>query len=99
MAQEWAKAFYHSREWLETRAAYIVSVHGLCERCKRPGYIVHHKIELTLDNINDPSITLNWDNLEYLCLDCHNRVNAQSVTRDDVMFDECGQLVKSNKAM
>jgi 5-methylcytosine-specific restriction endonuclease McrA len=99
MAKKFAKAFYNSKEWLECRAAYIKSVLGLCEDCRnkgiaKPGYIVHHRTELTPDNINDPMITLNWDNLRYLCLDCHNRVNNNAVTRDDVIFDSNGQLVK-----
>ena len=38
-----------------------------------PGYIVHHKCYLTPETIKDPSITLNWSNLEYLCHDCHNK--------------------------
>ena len=75
MAKEWAKAFYKSKEWKECRAAYIQSVNGLCERCLKkgivnPGYIVHHKIHLTPENINNSEITLNWDNLEYVCKEC-----------------------------
>lgn len=38
-----------------------------------PGDQVHHKKHLTPKNINDPEITLNWDNLELLCLDCHRK--------------------------
>lgn len=50
--------------------------HPLCERCKAQGIIspaeeVHHKIRLTPANINNPMITLNWDNLEALCSECH----------------------------
>ena len=72
------KGFYKTSAWLKCRDGYIKSVGGLCERCLKnnkivPGYIVHHKIRLDGWNINDPSITLNWDNLEYLCIDCHNK--------------------------
>ena len=66
MAKDWAKAFYKSKAWLECRAAYILSVFGLCEKCRRPGWIVHHKETLTPANINDPNVTLNWEKLEYL---------------------------------
>lgn len=50
---------------------------GLCERCKAkgiitPAYAVHHKIYLDGINVNDPSISLNFDNLEALCFRCHN---------------------------
>lgn len=95
-----SEPFYHSKEWKKTRAAYIASVGGLCERCLKrgiikPGYIVHHKHYITADNINDPSITLNWDNLEYLCFDCHQEEHFEKTAsvRSDVMFDAHGQLV------
>lgn len=99
MARDFAKAFYASKVWLECRAAYIKSVFGLCERCKRkPGKILHHKKPLTPDNINDPEITLGWWNLKLVCKDCHELEHSNGgVTRDDVMFDECGNLVKRSK--
>lgn len=94
MAQDFAKAFYKSKEWLECRDGYIKSVFGLCERCGKPGYIVHHKIVLTPENINDPNVTLNWGYLEYLCLDCHNREHGNGdVVREGLRFDERGNLV------
>ena len=70
--QAWAKSFYFSPAWRSCRAAYIKSVGGLCERCLargvyRSGEIVHHKIHLTPENMNDPNIALNWDNLEAVC--------------------------------
>ncbi len=45
MAKPWAKAFYNSAAWRvqKTREAYMVSKHGLCERCGKPGLIVHHR--------------------------------------------------------
>ena len=75
--KEWAEAFYKSKAWQRTRRAYIASVFGLCERCKAkgklvPGKIVHHKVHLNEHNINDPTISLNQRNLEYLCQKCHN---------------------------
>lgn len=78
MAREFAKAFYSSAAWKKCRAAYIShrqSVDGgLCEECHdRAGYIVHHKTELTPENIGNPDVTLSFSNLKYVCLDCHNR--------------------------
>lgn len=69
--------FYHSKQWADCRNAYI-SQHPLCERCEAkglivPAEIVHHKIHLTEDNYRDPSIALNFDNLESVCRDCHNK--------------------------
>lgn len=97
MARDFAKAFYKSKEWRQCRASYIPKVFGLCETigCREPGYILHHKIPLSPDNINDPYITLNHDNLQFLCLDCHNRIDSKNKpVREDVMFDEYGQLIK-----
>lgn len=72
------KRFYKSRAWQKCRAAYISKVGGLCERCLArgyyvPGYIVHHKEYIDLENITDPNILLSFDNLEYLCERCHNQ--------------------------
>lgn len=68
--------FYKTTAWKACREAYASSVGGLCERCYArgrvsPGEIVHHKIHLTPENAHDPDITLNWDNLEMLCRNCH----------------------------
>lgn len=102
MAKPYAIAFYHSKAWKKCRAGYIKSVNGLCERClnqkpKRyvPGKIVHHIKYITPENINDPNITLAWDNLELLCQDCHNIEHHGTGTeiRDDVMFDTDGNLI------
>lgn len=72
----WAKAFYVSQPWIKCRTAYAKSRGNLCERCAERGLIVpgdevHHKIRLTPANVKDPSVALNWDNLELLCKDCH----------------------------
>lgn len=37
------------------------------------GEIVHHKNYITTSNIYEPEITINFNNLELLCLDCHNK--------------------------
>ena len=78
MAKEFSKRLYKSAAWQACRTAYIKKVGGLCERCFKegkivPGVIVHHKIYLTPENVNEPRITLNFDNLELLCEACHNK--------------------------
>jgi 5-methylcytosine-specific restriction enzyme A len=95
--KEWAKHFYKSKAWRQCRDAYFAFKHGLCERCSAPGKIVHHKIWLTPENINNPNISLNWEHLELLCQTCHNIEHHEkySATRHDVMFDENGDLVKA----
>lgn len=98
MAQEWAIKFYNSKEWKKCRESYINNtVDKLCERCSMPGEEVHHKIYLTPENINNPYITLSWDNLELLCSSCHSKEHNEkySPVREDVMFNEEGDLVPS----
>lgn len=93
MAKEWAKAFYKSKAWQQCRDGYIKSVFGLCERCGKPGYIVHHKTHLTSSNINDPDVTLNWDNLEYLCQDCHNKEHNRNQVSQRYKFNNEGDVI------
>lgn len=76
MAKQFARQFYSSKQWQDCRNEYAKKRHHLCECCLskgiyKGGVIVHHKIELTPTNINDPSITLSHDNLELLCRECH----------------------------
>lgn len=84
--KEWNKSFYSGKAWQRTREEYKKSRGGLCERCLAKGLynpceIVHHKIELTPENINDPSITLTFDNLQCLCRECHSEVHGQTKRR------------------
>src|SRR5690625_1575402 len=90
-----AKRFYKSKAWQDCRQSYISKVHGLCERCELTGLIVHHKEHINATNINDPYITLNHDNLEYLCQTCHNKEHftKHDPLRDDVIFNDSGELV------
>lgn len=94
MAKEYAKRFYNSKAWRTCRDSYFKSMYGLCERCGNGGKIVHHKVYITPDNIGDPSITLNWDNLELVCQDCHNKEHSEGygAINDGLMFDEDGNI-------
>lgn len=92
--KEWARGFYFSTAWNETRKAYLLSQHYLCERCEQPAKIVHHRKYLTPDNIHNTELTLGWDNLEALCQDCHNQEHHRTNTRQRrYHFDESGELI------
>lgn len=100
MAREFAKQFYNSARWKKCRSSYISyrrSIDGgMCETCHEvPGYIVHHKEELQPWNINDPDVTLNFDNLKYDCHICHNKENKGEVVEGlaDYAFTEDGDVV------
>ena len=93
--KDFAAAFYKSTAWKACRAAYVKQKGGLCERCLArglavPGVIVHHKTHITLETINDPTVTLNPDNLELLCRDCHGDQHRGFERRWTV--DECGRI-------
>lgn len=89
----WAAGFYGSKAWEDTRKAYLITQHYLCERCQEPAKIVHHKRYITKSNINDTSITLNWDNLEALCQDCHNKEHHKAESTQRYSFDSDGNMV------
>lgn len=60
--------------------------------------IVHHKEHLDNKLINDPEVSLGWDNLEFLCITCHNEEHQPlkqetKEVREDVVFDESGRIV------
>lgn len=98
MAKEFARLFYKSYAWVTCKAGYAASKNFLCERCLAagkytPGKIVHHKIYLTPDNIDDPNVTLNWDNLELLCQDCHNKEHLSNSPQKRYSVDEDGKII------
>ena len=92
----YAESLYKSKAWQHCRDSYIRSVGGLCERCLKkglivPGEIVHHKVYISPDNINDPAITLNPDNLELLCRDCHAEEHTDR--RKRYKLDNLGRVI------
>lgn len=76
MALDPLHAFYCSKAYLSLAQSCKIKSGGRCARCGGifdiPTLRPHHIIELTLDNIDDVNITLNPNNIEVLCEDCHN---------------------------
>lgn len=77
-------SFYHSKKWEKFREVIIndrldaLKHCNYCSHChkeivNRYDLIVHHKIELTDLNVNDYNISLNPDNVEIVCYNCHNK--------------------------
>ena len=106
MSKEFAKAFYSSKKWARCRASFIqdrlMLDGGMCMRCKeKAGYIVHHIKHISPQNINNPAITLNHNNLEYLCKDCHDLEPAHwkdNIPRARTLcyFDSKGNAIEPN---
>lgn len=84
--QEFAKRFYKSKSWRECRRAYIAKRiqidGGLCEECRdAQGYIVHHRVTLTPENIRNPGVALNHSLLAYVCKDCHDAYEGHGLNK------------------
>lgn len=93
---DYARSFYKSKAWRETQAAYMTARHYICERCGGVARIVHHKTYIAPCNIGNPHVTLTWDNLEALCIDCHNREHiSSSACAEGLRFDDDGNLIEA----
>lgn len=91
------RSFYCSSAWENCRAEYLKKVNHLCERCLakgiyEPAYIVHHRVHLTQENFGDPELMFGFDNLEALCLACHNEEHKTKVREKRWKFVE-GELL------
>ena len=104
------KDFYNSKAWKRVRKTVWLKQNLLCNRCHKPVYvdklsewipkrdrrtgIVHHKEYLTDVNVYDDNISLNEENLEGICKECHEKEHHKDVsTRENYMFDENGNLI------
>lgn len=104
MAKAFSDAFYHSKDWEHARDAALIRDHHLCQHCLAkseitPAVMVHHIIELTPENISDPNIATDLDNLVSLCDRCHKKVHGwirQGSTRQGLAFDNEGNLISLN---
>lgn len=80
-------AFYTGKEWADFRQVIIA------QRADADGFvydeitgkrivkaydiILHHKIPLTLDNVNDANISLNPDNIQIVSFKTHNEIHER----------------------
>lgn len=91
----YAEKFYSSAEWQKCRELAKQRAGGLCEACwlegkVTPADVIHHIKPITPQNINDPWITLNQDNLMALCADCHAKIH--NPTKRRYKIDEAGRV-------
>lgn len=79
--------FYRSKEWERLRAQLQIERTNedgyiMCAHCGKPilkkyDCIAHHRIELTDENVNDFSVSLNPENVELIHFSCHNRIHER----------------------
>lgn len=68
---------------------------------KRLGDIAHHwPVPLNAQNINNPEITLNHDNLRLVCKECHDKYPGHGVRRSltpTLRFDSDGNPIAPHR--
>lgn len=92
-----AREFYSSITWQKCRNAYMEKVGGLCEECLKegrytPAEIVHHIEPLNANNINNPAVSLNFENLYAVCRLCHAKLHGSNRSRR-YHVDEVGHVI------
>ena len=102
MAKDYATVFYSSKKWKDIRKQVAEESFYICSICGKPTYsnqgIVHHKIPVTEENINDPSITLNKNNLMYVCRNCHEALHKQmDIKKSDINKPYCTSNISSEQ--
>ncbi|WP_153123264.1 HNH endonuclease [Peribacillus tepidiphilus] len=82
--------FYKSKEWRELRQKAIKRDKYECQHCKRKGKVTTRKTlnkygkptKMEVNHIKPvrthPHLALELDNLEYLCIDCHNIADGKN---------------------
>ena len=100
MMGDFASAFYGSQQWKHCRESFKKYKRYLCEDCLAKGIlttgeIVHHIKPLTPENINDPNITMNFDNLRLVCRKCHGEEHKDRDRR--YVIDDIGRVYIKNR--
>ena len=67
--------FYQSAAWRACRAAFL-QAHPLCCRCDAHGLLVVATVVDHVVPIKDGGARFDWNNLQSLCVSCHNRKTA-----------------------
>lgn len=98
--------FYRSMAWRRVQrmcmeriieTPYGICAPLMCERCHergvvRPADLVHHKTHVSPSNVDDPSVTLNPDNLMRVCRECHDALHGRGEP-PRATFDAHGNVV------
>lgn len=103
MAKDYAKSFYSSKCWQNCRNDYAAMRGHLCEDCLKrgiykPGVIVHHVEELTQFNIENPEVTLNWNNLRLVCRECHIKEHDKRTKDRRFIIGPDGEVIINGEA-
>lgn len=89
LSKEQRRKFYNSNKWNKKRESIKQRDNYECQECKRQGKVSidvyepnkngRKKIKLVVHHIKElednPELALDDDNLETLCVDCHNKIH------------------------
>ena len=90
----------NSKRWAEVKRKVWQRAGGLCERCRREGFIrsgvdCHHKVPVESANPDDPKamerLAYDVNNIELLCIPCHIKTHQE-------MRSHTKEKVAENKA-
>ena len=75
--RSWQMSFYKSKKWIKVRNQVRKRDLLVCQHCKElivsKKMIVDHITEITPQNKNDKDVLYNMNNLQLLCITCHNK--------------------------
>jgi adenylate kinase family enzyme len=83
--------FYTSRTWRAFRELVIIENGGVCNRCHKvftdtSQLEVHHIKHLKGNDYDDYNKTLNKENVEVICHQCHNEEHGRFITHKEVIL-------------
>ncbi len=91
-------AFYSTKEWRWTRREVRKRDNNECQECKRRGLVTTDKTRadkrkrLDVDHIKElkdyPELCLSMENLETLCIPCHNVKRNKGKDKERIWNDE-----------
>lgn len=78
--------FYKEPAWIQLSQSYIAFKRYKCERCKAMAAEVHHKKPIQTQE--GWELRYDWENLEALCVICHNKEHNRFKSRKRHLRDE-----------
>lgn len=97
------RKFYDSKEWKQLREQVKLRDNYECQECKRKGRVTidtneysesakRKKIQLVVDHIKEledyPEHALDEENLETLCVKCHNKKHDRDFGIKEIKWDD-----------
>lgn len=93
--------FYSSGNWKRLRVKAMEMCNNECQRCKKDGIVTidtnesngkRKKIQLVVHHIKElehhPDLALDIDNLEVLCVKCHNETHDRVFERKEPKWND-----------